>query len=73
MRQQACERVGKSEFRSQAQAIEKARGAAPQSNEVIAAVGARTEHRVRGAQFVEREAQHGGGKRWRVGADNHRA
>lgn len=73
MRQQACERVSKSEFRPEPQAVEKARGAAPQPDEVIAAVGAGTEHRVRGAQFVEREAEHGRSKRWRVGADNHRS
>src|SRR5689334_16985466 len=72
MRQHACERVAKSEFRSQAQAVEKAGNGAPQSDEVIAAVGARTEHRVRGAQFFKRQAQQGGGKCWRVRTDNHR-
>lgn len=73
MREQACECVGKSEFRSETQAVEKAGDGTPESDEVIAAVRARTEHRVRGAQFFEREAQHSGSKGWRVRANDHRS
>lgn len=73
MRDEARDRVAKSKFRSEAQTIEKAGDGAPQSDEVIAAVGARAEHCVRGAQLFEREPQHCGGKSWRVRADNHRS
>ncbi len=63
--------VAESKFGSQAQAAEKSPAGSPEPDQVITAVGARAQHRVSGAQFLQRQPQHGGSKRRRVRTDNH--
>ncbi len=65
--EQAAERITKSEFGSHANAAEKAGAGAPKSDKIIAAVGTRAQHRVRGAQFFKRQPQHFRGEGRRVG------
>jgi hypothetical protein len=66
---QAAESVGECKFRPQSKALEKATARPAESDEVIAAVGTRTEHCVCGAQFCKRQPKHGGSKEWRVSPD----
>ncbi len=63
--------VAESVFGSQAEAAEKSPAGSPKPDQIIAAVGARPKHRVRGAKFLQRKPQHCGNKRRRIRADNH--